>query len=112
MSMRSIDVRNVIAKSKEVEGIQKVHHRMAATGQQTFETELSKQAESKSRQVQAAPEADSEKIRSDDKTRKESQEKGENDGERAFKGSDKKTGINDSKDDPCISPGQIIDVEV
>jgi len=67
VSMRSIDVRNVIVKSKEVEGIQKAQNRVTTTGQQAFEAELSKRAEEKSSTVQSSPETQHEKIRSDDK---------------------------------------------
>ncbi len=61
MSMRSIDVRNVIVKSKEVEGIQKAQNRVTTTGQQAFEAELSKRAEEKSSTVQSSPETQHEK---------------------------------------------------
>jgi len=112
VSMRSIDVRNVIAKSKEIEGIQGAQNRVATTGQQAFESELSKRAEEKSGRVQSTPETQYEKIRSDDKGQ----------GDRAEKGGDERIGPNDAVDrkdtdddspgDLSVLPGQIIDVEV
>ncbi len=112
MSMRSIDVRNVIVKSKEVEGIQKAQNRVTTTGQQAFEAELSKRAEEKSSTVQSSPETQHEKIRSDDKGHRGGTEKGEPDEraipERAEPGGD----VDDSHGDLSTLPGQIIDVEV
>ena len=120
MSMRSIDVQNVIARSKEIEGIQRAQNRAAATGQQAFEAELSKQAEEKSHQVQSSPEIQREKIRSDGKGQRGSEEKGERDVRIRRKDADKDADNEaeggrdtaDSDGDLGVLPGQIIDVEV
>ena len=114
MSMRSIDVRNVIAKSKEVEGIQKAQNRVATTGQEAFEAELSKQAKETSDKVQSSPKTQHEKIRNDDRRRGRNRKKDKQDKrmimENTKGGKDKN--IDDSKEDHPMFPGQIIDVEV
>jgi hypothetical protein len=113
VSMRSIDVRNVIAKSKEIEGIQRAQNRVATTGQQAFEAELSKQAEEKSSKVQSPPETQHEKIRHDDKGQGGGAEKGGEDGRMSPKDAvGRRDTDDDSPGDLSVLPGQIIDVEV
>lgn len=118
--MRSIDVRNVIAKSKEIEEIQRAHNRVTTTGQQAFEAELSKRAEEESSKVQSPPETQHEKIRSEDKGRGDGAEKGEQDERMSSKGAVGGGGVvgrgdagDSDKDFSTLPlPGQIIDVEV
>ena len=114
MSMRSIDVRNVIAKSKEIEGIQRAQNRVASAGQQAFEAELSKRAEEKSEKVQSSPETQHERIHSDsdDKGQDGTGERREQ-GERMSPKDVVNVGdIDGSEGDFSVLPGQIIDVEV
>ena len=120
MSMRSIDVQHVVARSKEIEGIQRAQNRVATTGQQAFEAELSKQAEEKSHQVQSSPETQHEKIRSDDKGQggreKEAESEAKMSRKDANRDADKDAeGRGDTVDSNRglgVLPGQIIDVEV
>lgn len=112
MSMRSIDVQNVIARSKEIEGIQRAQNRVATTGQQAFEAELLKQAEEKSSQVQSSPETEHERIRGDDKGQEGLAREKEPSEKMSHKEVEGKKDTDDPEGGLHSFPGQIIDVEV
>ncbi len=63
MSVRSVDVRNTVARTQDVERVQRVQNDAAKAGQQVFAAELSRQAEEKPRQVARSREAEQPEIR-------------------------------------------------
>ncbi|NPV53672.1 MAG: hypothetical protein HPY71_09125 [Firmicutes bacterium] len=62
MSIRPLDLQNVISKAQEVERIQRVQDEGAKLQQQAFASELQHKADERSQQVTSAPEARGGKI--------------------------------------------------
>ncbi|HHV61060.1 MAG TPA: hypothetical protein GXX51_00215 [Firmicutes bacterium] len=62
MSIRPLDVQNVISKAQEVERIQRVQDEGAKLQQQAFASELQRKADERSQQVTSTPESRGSKI--------------------------------------------------